>query len=132
MMQDAKGQRVLVRAKHLAEIGFGGARVAKGARSVSYHHLLLRRHSVICAAGASTESFYPGRSAFAMLDWPARMAISSVILACADASIRTVQPNLIQIYGDRIHPLVGRKSLHLMRPANSVADLTRHLAIAAE
>ena len=132
LMRDALGKSVLMRAKHLAEIGFGKARVLNGARSVSYHHLLLRRHSVICAAGALTESFYPGRSALAMLDWPSRMEISSAILAAADKDVRAKQVNLTHFYGDRVHPLVGRKSLRLIRPANSVADLTRHLTIAAE
>lgn len=48
------GGKVLVRAKHLDEAGFGGSRVAKGVLSVCYHHVLLDRHAVLCSAGAAT------------------------------------------------------------------------------
>jgi Ca2+-binding RTX toxin-like protein len=110
MMQDAKGQRVLVRAKHLAEIGFGGARVAKGARSVSYHHLLLRRHSVICAAGASTESFFPGAAAMATLDWPARLAVAAAIVAVSGQITQDNPEMIAQQYGARAFPLIAKKT----------------------
>lgn len=52
------GQDWLVRARHLAEAGYGGARVARGVRAVTYHHHLLPRHAILSAAGPAVESFY--------------------------------------------------------------------------
>ena len=54
----------LIRARHLAEAG-GPARVARGVRQVSYHHLLLPSHALVWAERALAESFYPGNMAVA-------------------------------------------------------------------
>lgn len=61
------GQEHLIRARHIAEAAPSLARVARGRRAVTYHHLLLPRHEVIFAAGAATESFFPGPTAIASL-----------------------------------------------------------------
>jgi len=111
LMRDIFGAKVLVRAKHLAEIGFGGARVAQGVRAVRYHHILLERHAILCAAGAAAESFYPGPLAMEMLDWPSRMALTAAIGAGADPDRVPRAEDLARLYGDRVHPLVARKSL---------------------
>jgi Ca2+-binding RTX toxin-like protein len=111
LMRDIFGAKVLVRAKHLAEIGFGGARVAQGVRAVCYHHILLERHAILCAAGAAAESFYPGPLAMEMLDWPSRMALTAAIGAGADPDRVPRAEDLARLYGDRVHPLVARKSL---------------------
>lgn len=107
-MLDAARQAVLVRARHLAEIGFGGARIARGVREVVYCHVLLERHAVMNAAGAATESFYPGRMALSMLDWPARMEVVATILAKGRAAIPVSEAMVRTIYGPRVHPLIGR------------------------
>lgn len=107
-LRDGHGEKVLVRARHLAEIGFGGARIARGVREVVYCHVLLERHAVMNAAGAATESFYPGRMALAMLDWPARMEVVATILAKGRAAIPVSEAMVRTIYGPRVHPLIGR------------------------
>ena len=110
-MRYPEGRTVLVRARHLAESGFGGARVAQGVRRVSYHHVLLERHGVMNAAGAATESFYPGRLALEMLDWPSRLAVMAAIMAASGLADTATEASVAQIYGARAHPLVGRRAL---------------------
>ncbi len=107
-MRDAEGRAVLVRARHLAESGFGGSRVACGVRHVSYHHVLLERHGVMNAAGAATESFYPGRLALEMLDWPSRLQVVAAIMAGSGLEVAGTEAAAALIYGARVHPLIGR------------------------
>jgi Ca2+-binding RTX toxin-like protein len=111
LMRDIFGAKVLVRAKHLAEVGFGGARVAQGVRSVRYHHILMERHAVLCAAGAPAESFYPGALAMEILDWPARLSVSAAIGAKASPDRLLTVEDLAGLYGERVHPLAKRKAL---------------------
>ncbi|NEX46588.1 Hint domain-containing protein [Pseudotabrizicola algicola] len=110
-VRGADGKRVLVRARHLAEAGFGGARVANGVRSVSYHHILLERHAILCAAGAPAESFYPGPQAMAMFEWSSRLAVAAAILAGAEASAPCDERTLSQLYGPRVYPLRRRREM---------------------
>ena len=111
LMRDIFGAKVLVRAKHLAEQGFGGARVAQGVRSLRYHHILMERHAILCAAGAPVESFYPGPLAMEMLAWPARLSVSAAIGAKASPDRLLTVDDLAALYGDRVHPLAKRKAL---------------------
>jgi Ca2+-binding RTX toxin-like protein len=111
LMTDARGESVLVRAKHLAELKFGGARVAKGVRSVSYHHILMEKHAIVSAAGAPAESFYPGPIGMAMLEWPARLAVMAAVVA-AFGQITSCDPKMLsQFYGPRAYSLVGKKAV---------------------
>lgn len=57
----------LVRATHLAKFGFTGARQIRGPAPVTYHHILLPRHSLVLANGIWCESFWPGPRALAGL-----------------------------------------------------------------
>jgi len=107
LMQDTQGNSFLVRARHLAETGFGGARVAKGVTAVTYHHILLERHAVVCAAGAPVESLYPGPQAMAMFSWPDRLAIAVAILTHARAAEPGDVATIAQRYGPRAHPLLA-------------------------
>ncbi|MCC5976238.1 MAG: Hint domain-containing protein [Rubellimicrobium sp.] len=111
LMRDALGREVLVRATHLAEIGFGNARLASGVRSVRYHHILLARHAIVSAGGALVESFYPGPQAMAMLDWPARLAVVTAIVLNSGHGAAVDGRGLAQLYGPRVAPLAGRKGL---------------------
>jgi Ca2+-binding RTX toxin-like protein len=106
LMEDAGGRNVLVRARHLAEAGFGGARVAHGVSRVCYHHILLERHGILCAAGAATESFYPGPHAMSMLDWPARIALTAAIIAESGTKSLDHAETITGIYGPRAFPMV--------------------------
>jgi hypothetical protein len=115
----ADGAPVLVRAKHLAEAGVPGVRIAKGVRSVRYHHLLLVCHAIVFADGATVESMYPGRMALAAFSPAARLAIAAAIAgqrgatgqgSCIDLA------DLSGLYGPRCLPLLGRKeALRLCR-----------------
>lgn len=111
LMRTPTAGLVLVRAKHLAELGFGGARVAQGVRDVCYHHILMERHAVICAAGAAAESFYPGPHAIEMLDWPARLALAAAIAPSRALKLPLCADDFARQYGDRVHPLLTRKGL---------------------
>lgn len=61
------GEEVLVRAKHLAEEGEPRVRRMRGARSVTYVHLMFEQHEIIFAEGRPAESFYPGPMALRAL-----------------------------------------------------------------
>ncbi len=60
----------LVRAKHLALMQGGQARVMQGVRCVTYVHLMFEAHQIIFSNGIPTESFYPGPQALAMMQPP--------------------------------------------------------------
>lgn len=95
----------LIRARHLAEHG-GGARVARGVRQVSYHHLLLPRHALVWAEQGLAESFYPGRMAVAALPGGARIALCGAILARYPA---LAESTLEARYGPRCRGLLTRR-----------------------
>ncbi|KEJ97761.1 Ca2+-binding protein, RTX toxin-related [Pseudosulfitobacter pseudonitzschiae] len=59
---------ILLRAKHLAEMDGGTARVRKGCRGVTYCHLMFEQHEVIFSNGLPSESFFPGPEAIKTLD----------------------------------------------------------------
>lgn len=118
LMADAKGKHKLLRAKHLAEIGFCGARVAKGVKAVSYHHILLKNHAILCAEGTAAESFYPGPEAMAMLDWPARLAVMGAIGGDLGHITRGNFASVSDLYGPRVYPLVGKGAIAGCSPAS--------------
>ncbi len=62
------GEERLARAKHLAMMDGGQARVALGQRDVVYFHILLENHQILFANGAPSESFYPGAQALGALN----------------------------------------------------------------
>lgn len=66
------GEEILVRAKHLAMMEGGQARVLSGRRRVTYIHILFETHQIVFANGAPTESFYPGPQALIALNGSAR------------------------------------------------------------
>ena len=87
----------LIRARHLAEQGYGAKR-AQGVRSVTYHHLLLPRHALILAEGVAVESLYPGPQTLAALLPADRSALRAALQGCG----------LGQGYGPRCLPLLPR------------------------
>ena len=93
----------LVRARHL--VAWGGARVAKGVRSVTYHHLLLPAHALIRAEGAWTESFYPGRMAMAALTPEDRIRVACLILPERQSG------PLSAAYGPRCQPVLSQREV---------------------
>lgn len=97
------GAEVFARAKHLAQCA-GPIRVAKGKRQVTYYHLMLDRHQVLCANGAFSESFYPGPQAMAMLPWVQRLMVMGV-------ARRILQDPVETAYGPRARPLMSKRDL---------------------
>jgi hypothetical protein len=75
---------VLVPAVHL--LGQPGVTCRPGG-TVSYHHLLLRGHAVLCSAGLWTESFHAGRCAIDALLPDAQAEIVSLHPDCLDAPL---------------------------------------------
>jgi Ca2+-binding RTX toxin-like protein len=108
---------VLVRAKHLAEAGLRGVRIARGVRSVTYHHLLLDGHDILRAAGAPVESMYPGPVALAALSPGMRMQIAAAILLARRPGRGTLidLADLTGVYGPRCLPLLGRSEVESLR-----------------
>jgi len=104
------GEVVLVRAKHLAEAGQHGVRVAKGVTSVRYHHILLDRHAIILASGAAVESMYPGKQSLLAFPLDARLQIAAAIRRVRPGACgRIVQlGDLSLLYGSRAYPLARR------------------------
>lgn len=117
----------LIRARHL--VGHG-ARVAKGVKCVSYHHLLLPQHALLLAEGAMVESFYPGAMALAALSAADRAALRIAILALAaagNANTRSAAP-LKELYGPRCAPLLSGADTArcLARPKAARLELWHH------
>ena len=73
------GEEILVRAKHLAGLAGGAARVMAGCRRVSYCHLLFERHEVIYSDGMPSESFFPGPGALGGLTAPDATALRALV-----------------------------------------------------
>ncbi|MCR9108951.1 Hint domain-containing protein [Marivita sp. XM-24bin2] len=69
------GEEKLVRARHLARMQGGAARVMQGCQKVTYYHLMFDAHQIVFANGAPTESFFPGRYALLSLSETARSEV---------------------------------------------------------
>ncbi|MCU0910201.1 MAG: Hint domain-containing protein [Rhodobacteraceae bacterium] len=116
LLGSGRGAR-LVRARHLAELGCPGVRVARGVRSVTYHHLLLPRHALLQTGGIATESLYPGPVALAAFPPRQRLEVAAAVRACAAAG-KASQDAPDNGYGPRVCPLARRRE---------AADLIAHL-----
>lgn len=68
----------LVPAKKLVAVRGSRARVAWGARRVTYIHLLFERHQVIWVNGMASESLYPGPQCLKQLDTRQRAELMNV------------------------------------------------------
>lgn len=73
LMIDATGTEVLAPAMGLTERQF--VRIKKGAKSVTWHHLLLPKHAIITSNGVAKESFCPGDQAMSALPVRHRLAV---------------------------------------------------------
>ena len=110
----------LVRAGHLAAFGLG-ARIARGMKEVTYHHLLLPAHDIVLAEGCPAESFYPGPLAVKALLAPDRMNLATALGLGAMAARDPAE--FAGAYGPRCMPLCTRVEVQaLIRlPAVNVA-----------
>lgn len=103
----------LIRARHLAEAGLKGARVARGVKEVRYHHILLGHHAIIWAHGAAVESMYPGKQALLALPLTQRLQIAAAIRNTGRADVAKVVnlDDLSVAYGSRIYPLLRLRDI---------------------
>ncbi len=109
VLAEVDGVEMLVRAKHLAEMGDARFRIAKGRREVGYHHILLERHGIVFAQGMATETMYPGPMAVAALGpvvageiAAAFPLLAPVLAGLADAA---------EVYGPTARPVARRRAL---------------------
>ena len=109
VLAEVDGQEMLVRAKHLAEMGDARFRIAKGRREVGYHHILLERHGIVFAQGMATETMYPGPIAVAALGpvVAAEIARAFPLLAPVLAGLAEAEA----LYGPTARPVAKRKML---------------------
>ncbi len=73
----------------------------EGTRQVTYHTLLLRRHSIIFAEGLAVESFYPGPYAMRLLTAAQRLSVLALFPG---------MPEDPWCYGAHARPLLSRGS----------------------
>lgn len=123
VIADAQGAEALVRARHLAEFGQGRARLMLGCRRIEYHHLLLPRHALIRAAGALTESLWPGPMALRAFDAASRDEIRRVVAAIVPKTGGRGTP-LVDLYGQRALPLLGRREARAWLAERNVTALS--------
>ncbi|WP_434620089.1 Hint domain-containing protein [Tabrizicola sp. M-4] len=103
------GQEMLVRAKHLAELGDTRFRIAKGRKEVGYHHLLLDRHALIFANGMATETLYPGPMAVAALGPIVAAEIARAFPLLAPVLAGTA--DAAELYGPTVRPVAKRRQI---------------------
>lgn len=88
--------RALIRARHMAECSTG-AHVARGIRSVTYHHILMPQLGLLQAEGVWAESLFPGREALMALGRQDRLAMARSITGLSRFDIGA----LTRAYGPR-------------------------------
>ncbi len=109
VLAEVDGVEMLVRAKHLAEMGDARFRIAKGKKEVGYHHFLLERHGIVFAQGMATETLYPGPMAVAALGpvVAAELAAAFPLLAPVLAGV----VDAADLYGPTARPVAKRRQL---------------------
>lgn len=109
VLAEVEGREMLVRAKHLAEMGDPRFRIAKGRREVGYHHLLLERHGIVFAQGMATETLYPGPMAVAALGPQVAAEIAAAFPLLAPVLAGVVEAEAL--YGQRARPVAKRRMI---------------------
>ncbi len=103
-LDEGGGTERLVRAAQLARMAGGGVRVARGARSVTYVHLLFADHQIVMTHGLRSESFFPGPRAVAGLDRAAMAEFAALFPQPADGAVSWH-------YGASARPYARRREL---------------------
>jgi Ca2+-binding RTX toxin-like protein len=112
LLAGAGGQPVLARAGQLARLGQGAFRLQEGRREVSYHHVLLPRHSLVRANGAWVETLWPGPAGLAALGGAAAREIARALPWFGPA---LTAPGLLPLlYGPRVAPMLTGRALRTL------------------
>ena len=98
LLRDSNNDETLFRARHMARLRGGQARVMNGCRNVTYIHLLFEAHQIVYANGAPTESFYPGPQALAALDSSSRVKLSVLLPELHLSDIRLVYGRTSRVF----------------------------------
>ena len=120
VLAEVGGREMLVRAKHLAELGDPRFRIAKGRREVGYHHLLLERHGIVFAQGMATETMYPGPMAVAALGPVVTAEIAAAFPLLAPVLAGAVEAALL--YGPTARPVAKRREVTALEAGGRQRD----------
>jgi hypothetical protein len=75
---DSGGAQHLWRARHLADMAGGAARVMKGCNRVVYYHMLFDQHELLFSNGLISESLYPGPISYQSLSRAAQAELTTL------------------------------------------------------
>lgn len=95
------GSETFYRAKHLAQLPGGGARVMQGKRRVRYFHLLFEEHQVVFANGMACESLYPGPQGYGALSPAARAELATLFPDLGRVDVRFAYGQTARSYAKR-------------------------------
>lgn len=95
------GSETFYRAKHLAQLAGGGARVMQGKRRVRYFHLLFEDHQVVFANGMACESLYPGAQGYGALSPAARAELAALFPDLGHVDVRLAYGHSARSYAKR-------------------------------
>lgn len=96
-----RGSETFYRAKHLAQLPGGGARVMQGKRRVRYFHLLFEEHQVVFANGMACESLYPGPQGYGALSPAARAELATLFPDLGRVDVRFAYGQTARSYAKR-------------------------------
>jgi len=105
LLRDPKfgGSDILYRARHLAEMQGGGARIMRGRQQVTYFHILFDQHEVVFSNGIPSESLYPGLMALKSLSAPAQAEIGELFPDLPRCNVRSAFGVPTTAYSRRKH-----------------------------
>ena len=95
------GSETFYRAKHLAQLPGGGARVMQGKRRVRYFHLLFEDHQVVFANGMACESLYQGAQGYGALSPAARAELAALFPDLGHVDVRLAYGHSARSYAKR-------------------------------
>ena len=103
------GQNRLIRAKHLVNMAGGRARIARGLKSVTYHHLLLETHQTLIVNDIPAESLYLGLQSLRSAGFGGREEIFDLFPELRKLGGSTTDPRAI--YGATSRPILRQRDL---------------------
>lgn len=103
------GQDRLLRAKHLVNLAGGRARIARGVKSVTYHHLLLEKHQTLIVNDIPAESLYLGLQSLRSAGLGGREEIFSLFPELRETAITAAKVHAA--FGATSRPILRQRDL---------------------